>query len=162
VGVPRGELSDGVGSPPNPLEGDTPRKPRPPILTRATRRDVRGRGRVPPADAPSPRPGAGCGRAPAQGCHHSSSGGEVQVASGETPKAIPSNSSTSGALVVSQLNQRLWGARGILGSMPNPKRPRDPNQRAKLIVDIATGGSEEPKAPPQKDRAAVELGRRGG
>jgi hypothetical protein len=31
--------------------------------------------------------------------------------------------------------------------MPNPKRPRDPNQRAKLIVDIATGESEEPKAP---------------
>ena len=60
------------------------------------------------------------------------------------------------------LNERLWGARGILGSMPNPKRPRDPNQRAKLIVDIAAGGSEEPKASPQKDPAAVELGRRGG
>jgi hypothetical protein len=46
--------------------------------------------------------------------------------------------------------------------MPNPKRPRDPNQRAKLIVDIATGESEEAKAPPAKDPAAVELGRRGG
>jgi len=45
--------------------------------------------------------------------------------------------------------------------MANPKRPRDPNQRAKLIVDIATGESDEPKAPP-KDSAAAELGRRGG
>jgi hypothetical protein len=34
--------------------------------------------------------------------------------------------------------------------MPNPKRPRDPNQRAKLIIDIALGESDEPKAPPAK------------
>lgn len=46
--------------------------------------------------------------------------------------------------------------------MANPKRPRDPNQRAKLIVEIATGESDEPKAPRAKDPAAVELGRRGG
>jgi hypothetical protein len=46
--------------------------------------------------------------------------------------------------------------------MANPKRPRDPNERAKLIVDIATGESDEPKAPKAKDPAAVELGRRGG
>lgn len=46
--------------------------------------------------------------------------------------------------------------------MANPPRPRDPNQRAKLIVDIATGESDEPKAPRDKDPAAVELGRRGG
>ena len=46
--------------------------------------------------------------------------------------------------------------------MPNPKRPRDPNQRAKLIVDIVTGESDEAKAPPAKNPAAVELGRRGG
>jgi hypothetical protein len=46
--------------------------------------------------------------------------------------------------------------------MANPKRPRDPNQRAKLIVDIATGASDEPKEPAPKDLAAVELGRRGG
>lgn len=52
--------------------------------------------------------------------------------------------------------------RGILGWMANPKRPRDPNQRAKLIVDIATGESQEPKAPKPKDPAAVELGQRGG
>lgn len=28
-----------------------------------------------------------------------------------------------------------------------PKRPRDPNQLAKLIVDIATGDQPEPKSP---------------
>jgi hypothetical protein len=42
------------------------------------------------------------------------------------------------------------------------KRPRDVNQRAKLIVDIVTGESDEPKKPAEKDPAAVELGRRGG
>ncbi len=46
--------------------------------------------------------------------------------------------------------------------MANPKRPRDPNQRAKLIVDIATGQSDEPKAPTERDAEAVESGRRGG
>lgn len=60
--------------------------------------------------------------------------------------------------------------------MPNhsskPKRPRDINQLAKLVVDLATG--EIPPAPDQvreaapkplereKDPAAVSLGRRGG
>ncbi len=29
--------------------------------------------------------------------------------------------------------------------MANPKRPRGPNQRPKLIVDIATGESNETK-----------------
>lgn len=42
--------------------------------------------------------------------------------------------------------------------MANPPRPRDPNQRAKLIVDIATGESDEPKAPASKNLAR----RRGG
>ncbi len=44
------------------------------------------------------------------------------------------------------------------------KRPRDANQLAKLIVDIATGEAEEPKQDPAegKDPAAVALGRRGG
>ena len=46
--------------------------------------------------------------------------------------------------------------------MANPKRPLDPNQRAKLVVDIATGESAEPKAPEPKDPAAVERGRMGG
>jgi hypothetical protein len=43
------------------------------------------------------------------------------------------------------------------------KRPRDPNQLGKLIVDIATG--ETGDTPPQevdKNPAAVELGRKGG
>jgi hypothetical protein len=43
----------------------------------------------------------------------------------------------------------------------HPKRPRDPNQLAKLIVDLATGETTE--APePGKDAAASELGRKGG
>nr|MBA2601620.1 histone H1 [Actinomycetota bacterium] len=43
----------------------------------------------------------------------------------------------------------------------NPKRPRDRNQLAKLVVDLATGEAKEPEAP-AKDQAAVDLGRKGG
>jgi hypothetical protein len=42
------------------------------------------------------------------------------------------------------------------------KRPRDPNQLGKLIVDLATGEAEEPNPDEGKDPAAVELGRKGG
>jgi hypothetical protein len=42
----------------------------------------------------------------------------------------------------------------------HPKRPRDPNQLAKLIVDLATGEATEPA--PTPDSAAAELGRKGG
>lgn len=42
------------------------------------------------------------------------------------------------------------------------KRPRDPNQLAKLIVDIATGEVEDPDPDAGKDPAAVALGRKGG
>lgn len=42
------------------------------------------------------------------------------------------------------------------------KRPRDPNQLAKLVVDLATGHADEPDPDAGKDPAAVELGRRGG
>ena len=42
----------------------------------------------------------------------------------------------------------------------NPKRPRDTNQLAKSIVDIATGESEQ--AEDGKNPAAVALGRLGG
>jgi hypothetical protein len=46
------------------------------------------------------------------------------------------------------------------------KRPRDPNQLAKLIVEIATGEIEDKAdSHPEdagKDPAAVSLGRRGG
>lgn len=46
-----------------------------------------------------------------------------------------------------------------------PKRPRDPAQLAKLIVDIATGEVDDREPTPEeqgKDPAAVALGRRGG
>jgi len=43
----------------------------------------------------------------------------------------------------------------------NPKRPRDLNQWAKRMVDLATGAAQEP-VPPAKNEAAAELGRRGG
>jgi hypothetical protein len=41
-----------------------------------------------------------------------------------------------------------------------PKRPRDTNQLAKFVVDLATGEQIEP--PSGKDPAAVALGRKGG
>jgi hypothetical protein len=50
--------------------------------------------------------------------------------------------------------------------MPNrsskPKRPRDTNQLAKLIVDLTTGDAEEQIIPRAKNPAAVALGRLGG
>jgi hypothetical protein len=42
------------------------------------------------------------------------------------------------------------------------KRPRDPNQLAKLVVDIATGEAEDAAPDEGKNPAAVELGRKGG
>jgi hypothetical protein len=45
------------------------------------------------------------------------------------------------------------------------KRPRDPSQLAKLIVDIAAGEVEDRPPTPEeqgKDPAAVALGRKGG
>lgn len=42
------------------------------------------------------------------------------------------------------------------------KRPRDPNQLAKLVVDIATGEADDTPADTGKDPAAVALGRKGG
>jgi hypothetical protein len=42
------------------------------------------------------------------------------------------------------------------------KRPRDPNQLGKLIVDIATGETDETPEDTGKDPAAVALGRKGG
>lgn len=50
--------------------------------------------------------------------------------------------------------------------MPNqPKRPRDLNQWAKTMLDIATGEKSDAAPTPEeqgKDPAAVALGRRGG
>jgi hypothetical protein len=44
--------------------------------------------------------------------------------------------------------------------LTHPKRPRDPNQLAKSIIDIATGQAESPTLP--EPSAASELGRLGG
>lgn len=43
-----------------------------------------------------------------------------------------------------------------------PKRPRDTNQLAKLIADIATGEAADESPATGKDPAAVALGRKGG
>lgn len=47
-------------------------------------------------------------------------------------------------------------------SAKKPKRPRDTNQLAKLIADIATGEAVEKDPDEGKDPAAVALGRKGG
>ncbi len=44
----------------------------------------------------------------------------------------------------------------------NPKRPRDPNQLAKMIVDMSTSEPTPAEVKPEKNAAAVELGRLGG
>lgn len=53
-----------------------------------------------------------------------------------------------------------------MGWMPNrssrPKRPRDPNQLAKIIVDLSTGEIKDTTPIESKNPAAVELGRLGG
>jgi hypothetical protein len=43
-----------------------------------------------------------------------------------------------------------------------PKRPRDTNQLAKSIVDLATGEATEPAIPDTRNPNAVALGRLGG
>lgn len=43
-----------------------------------------------------------------------------------------------------------------------PKRPRDTNQLAKLVVNIATGETEDESPADGKNPAAVALGRLGG
>jgi hypothetical protein len=55
--------------------------------------------------------------------------------------------------------------RGSIQAMSARKRPRDPAQLAKLIVDIATGEVEDRDPTPEergKDPAAAALGRKGG
>jgi hypothetical protein len=47
-------------------------------------------------------------------------------------------------------------------AMKRPKRPRDINQWAKHMVDLATGAAQEPDPNQGKDAGAVSLGRRGG
>jgi hypothetical protein len=43
-----------------------------------------------------------------------------------------------------------------------PRRPRDSNQLAKLIVELSTGEAQESSPDAGKDPAAISLGRKGG
>jgi len=46
--------------------------------------------------------------------------------------------------------------------MANPKRPRDPNQLAKLIADLAVGDAKELHPDSAKNPDAIARGRKGG
>ena len=48
-----------------------------------------------------------------------------------------------------------------MAGQKTPKRPRDLNQWAKHMFDLATGAAQEPAAP-AKNHAAAGLGRKGG
>ncbi len=53
----------------------------------------------------------------------------------------------------------------LSGMQSRPKRPRDPNQLGKLIVDLSVGEADDSKNMPDesgKDPAAVALGKKGG
>jgi hypothetical protein len=43
-----------------------------------------------------------------------------------------------------------------------PKRPRDPNQLGKLIVDLSVGNTVEQPSQDDRDPSAVALGKKGG
>lgn len=46
--------------------------------------------------------------------------------------------------------------------MSNPKRPKDTNQRAKSIVELATGESKDVNPDEGKNPKSIEAGRLGG
>lgn len=50
----------------------------------------------------------------------------------------------------------------MLSGMQKPKRPRDPNQLGKLIVDLSVGEASESRPDDKKDPSAVALGQKGG
>lgn len=50
----------------------------------------------------------------------------------------------------------------LSGMQKKPKRPRDPNQLGKLIVDLSVGDASEPIKEDKRDPAAVSLGSKGG
>ena len=53
----------------------------------------------------------------------------------------------------------------LSGMQKHPKRPRDPNQLGKLIVDLSVGEADDSKNMPNdsgKDPAAMALGKKGG
>ena len=52
----------------------------------------------------------------------------------------------------------LWHTRPVA---KHPKRPRDPNQLAKLIVDMSVGEAP-PEPPPAPETPATEARRKGG
>jgi hypothetical protein len=84
----------------------------------------------------------------------------VKLACGASSSAVAIKTHLShGALALMRLKQ------GELRMRKGFKRPRDINQLAKRIVDIATGEEEDRQPTPEeegKDPAAVSLGRRGG
>jgi hypothetical protein len=55
-----------------------------------------------------------------------------------------------------------YGSATISDMAKPPPRPRDPNQLAKLIVDLATGEAQDPDMDAGKDAGMVALGRKGG
>ena len=58
-----------------------------------------------------------------------------------------------------------WNNEGGAQPEKRPRRPRDPNQLGKLIVDLSVGDAEDHVPTPEeegKSAAAVELGRKGG
>jgi hypothetical protein len=62
--------------------------------------------------------------------------------------------------------RHTWQYRHMPTRSSMPRRPRDPNQLAKLIVDMATGQTPRDEARPDPDAGknphAVALGRMGG
>jgi hypothetical protein len=65
----------------------------------------------------------------------------------------------------SEKSLQRWDNEGGAIKGVRAKRPRDPNQLGKLVVDIATGAVEDRSPTPEargKDPAAAELGRKGG
>lgn len=50
----------------------------------------------------------------------------------------------------------------LSGMQKKPKRPRDANQLAKHILDLATGEATEAAKPDTRNPAAVALGSKGG
>jgi hypothetical protein len=61
-----------------------------------------------------------------------------------------------------QKSLQRWNNEGGAPKGGRARRPRDPNQLAKSIVDIATGQADERKPESTKNQAAAELGRKGG
>ena len=49
-----------------------------------------------------------------------------------------------------------------IGGMKRPKRPRDPNQLAKTVLDLVTGEKQDEVPDNNKNPHAVALGRLGG